>query len=198
MEAPNAFYKALSLIGILFSLYSLFHGFTKTKLTDRHRFILSIGSSCIMIFFAANYTLSMYLHGMINEFQTNWDFIYNMAQWFLLGISMIYMIHNLTMITQFFSKDKSTSWKQYYRNVRNLSQKHKDRYSMHQVKIQYALVFTLLSGLLFYANHSLQIVSSQTVIWIVFASLPFFAFEHEPKKSNRNKHSQQSTNRRRR
>lgn len=173
-SGQNIFLQSVAVFGILFSAFSFFHAFSYTKLTSRHRLILSVGSSIIMIFFASDYTYNIYMTGEMEDSLNFGQGLYNVVQYFLLGVSTVYIVHNLFMITDFIPSKASIS--NYSKELTEIKEKHVNRYSKKQVKIPVSLLFLGLSALVFFLNNYFQLVPSHTAIWILFVSFPAIAF----------------------
>lgn len=101
----------VSVIVIVFTIFSLYKAVSYSPITPRTRLILSIWSSIIMIAFAIGYIYRVY---NFNYFPGNYliNNMINILQYFLLGVSLIYMIQNGRMLAvyipsqnSFFDKD---------------------------------------------------------------------------------------------
>lgn len=169
----NIISQTLITIGILFSLFSFFHAFTKTYLSDRNKFILSIWSSIIMIFFAIDNLNA--ICGNQNTTNSNdiMEGIYIAFQYFLLGVSSIYMIQNFMMLIGFLPRWKRFFNSKYFQKMHELKDEHIDRYSEEQVNYIDSIFCVIFSGSIFFLNYYYEFVSRQFIIWITFITFPF-------------------------
>jgi hypothetical protein len=101
------FIKTLMGIGLLFSLYSAFHAFTYTQLTKSGRLTLSIWSSLIMLLFAIDNIYRVYQNEQIENAVDISQGAYIALQFFLLGVSAIYIVENFLMLMRFMPGDGS-------------------------------------------------------------------------------------------
>lgn len=167
----NIISQTIMVIGILFSLFSFFHAFTRTYLSDRNKLILSIWSSIIMMFFAVDNLNSIYNQNIINS-NDILQGIYIAIQYFLLGISSIYMIQNFMMLIGFLPRWKRFFNSRYFKELRELKDEHIDRYSEEQVNYLDSIFCIVLIGSVFYLNYYYEFVSRQFIIWISFVIFP--------------------------
>lgn len=168
----NIISQTLMGIGILFSLFSFFHAFTKTYLSDRNKLILSIWSSIIMMFFAIDNLNGLYQNEQFISSDDIQQSVYVAAQYFLLGISSIYMIQNFMMLIGFLPRWKRFFNSRYFEEVRELKSEHIDRYSEEQVNYLDSVFCIVLIGSVFYLNYYYEFVSRQFIIWISFVIFP--------------------------
>lgn len=160
-----------SIIG-MFTLFSLFHAFTKTELNKNSRLILSIWSSIIFLLFAIDNVYRVYRNEYIEDSDfTNGCFI--ALQYFLLGISSIYMIQNFLMIVGFLPSKNRFFNKQYREEIQELKADHIERYSESQIKHLYSASCIIFSTTIFYLNYKFQFVPRHIAIWLVFLIFPF-------------------------
>jgi hypothetical protein len=176
LTSSNLFLKILAFLGIGFSIFSFFHAFTYTKLSNRHRLLLSLGSSTIMILFAIDYTYRIYQNGAIEDSALISDMLYATFQYVLLGVSSIYMVHNLFMILEFLPDKRNFFNANHFQKVKELKKKHIDRYSASQLKVGTSALFLVLASGVFLLNNYFDLVPNHTAIWILFVSFPALSF----------------------
>lgn len=180
----NIILRIFLIIVISLSLFSLFNAFTKIYLSDTIKLILSIWSSIIMMFFAIDN-----LHGIFynrNFVSTN-ELVqgtYIAIQYFLLGVSSIYMIQNFMMLIGFLPSWKMFFFVKYSNKVSELKNEHIDRYSDTQVSKSDSKFCILFVGTIFFFNYYFEIVPRQFIIWLTFITFPFFlmTYNHFVKK----------------
>lgn len=181
-----------SIIG-LFSLFSLFHAFTKTELTKNNRMILSIWSSIIFLLFAIDNIYRVYRNDYIEE--SNFvNGCYIALQYFLLGVSSIYMAQNFLMIVSFSPSKNRFFNKQYMEEIEELKTDHIERYSESQIRHLYSASCIMFAATIFYLNYKFQFVPRHMAIWLVFLIFPFLInfYEYMSTKTSTN-NSPQST-----
>jgi hypothetical protein len=186
ITTDNVFMQIFLIIGLLFSLYSIFHAFTNTYLSDTHKLILSIWSSIIMLLFALD-NLHLIDHPEpVENVENLSQILYLGLQYFLLGISSIYMIQNFIMLFRFLPRPGKFFNSKYFSKVRDLKDDHIYRYSDQQVSPLHSLICILFTGTIFFLNYYYQIVPKQFLIWMAFVTFPFIAtiYDHLIGKKN--------------
>lgn len=169
LNTSNNFLIIAILIGFGFALYSIFHAFSKTALSRSNRFILSIWSSVIMILFAADNIFSLYQSQQVFSSSNIMDKLLVAFQYFLLGVSSIYMIHNFFMLIGYFPGNEGAFDAKYFEHKRN----HIKRFSYKQLNIVNSFFVLLASISIFGLNHYFKIFPRQSAIWLTFAFYPF-------------------------
>ncbi len=159
-----------SIISILI-LFSSFHAFTKNELTRNNRFALSLWSSIIFLFFAIDNIYRVYQNNSIE----NSNFIdgSNIAiQYFLLGISSIYMVQNLNMLVGFLPEKKKFFNEEYYKQIQELKDDHVERFSKTQIRRLYSIFCLLFLSVIFFLNYKFKFFPRHVIIWLVFLIFP--------------------------
>ncbi|MBE8724101.1 hypothetical protein C4F50_04000 [Flavobacterium sp. KB82] len=173
ISTDNIFIQILLVIGLLFSLYSIFHAFTKTHLSDTHKLTLSIWSSIIMFLFALDNLHFIDQAEPVESIENLLQILYLGLQYFLLGISSIYIIQNFIMLFRFLPRPGKFFNSKYFKKVRELKDDHIYRYSDQQVSPLHSLFCIIFIGTIFFLNYYYQIVPKQFLIWMAFVSFPF-------------------------
>jgi hypothetical protein len=159
-----------SIVG-LFTAFSIFNAFTKTELTRNNRFALSLWSSIVVSLFAIDNIYRVYQ----NNYIENSDLVhgcYIALQFFLLGVSSIYMTQNFLMLIGFLPEKHKFFNEQYFKDIKALKNDHIDRYSQTQIRSLYSSFCVIFASLVFYFNYAFQLLPRQTIIWIVFITFP--------------------------
>ncbi len=112
------------------------------------------------------------------------DGIYIFLQFFLLGVSSIYIVQNITMLIGFLPVKTNFLNDQYFTDVDRLVEKHIDRYSDKQVSILHSLFCVLYTWSFFTLNYCFQFLPRNLAIWIVLASFPFILWCYESITNN--------------
>lgn len=169
--------KIIILLFIITTIFPLYHAFSYQTLSRRNRLLLSIYSSVIMLIFAID-NCSKVLSGNIldNTLNLN-EQIINALNYFLLGISSIYLLQNFLMIINYFGAfnlifPDSPSKKKYKEEFLQLNEEHISRYSDEQVNILHSIYCLLFTVMIFATNYFFELVAPVTAIWIVFFTFP--------------------------
>jgi hypothetical protein len=172
IETNNLLLKSLMVMGLIFSLYSVFHAFTHASLSRMSRLTLSVWSSIIMMLFSVDNIYRMYQHEQIENYADITSGFYIGLQFFLLGVSCIYIIQNFLMVAGFLPGKGTFFNAQYFRDLGELKNEHIKRYSDRQVSISHAFFCVLFVGTLLGLNYQYQLLPRHIAIWIVFVAFP--------------------------
>ena len=155
-------------------VHSLLHAFLPLSLSRRNRLLLSLWSSCIMLFLAVDNIINVYGLGYI-ETSDSWTSItLIIVNYFLLGISSIYMAQNAAMLFGFLPGKGEGLGKDYHKRIGELKDDHVRRYSDEQAPLGIALLCMGFAGAVFGLNMHWQWVRSNFAIWVVFLTFPWF------------------------
>lgn len=179
--------KVFMIIGIGFSIYSFIHALSYIRLSPNSRFILSLWSSVIMLLFGIDNLYGIYQSDSIEHLTDTWEKIYEWFSYFFLGISSVYMIKNLLLLSGFLPEKGKFFNRAYFRSIRKLKIQHISRYSENQVKLRHSIICIVLSASFFSVNYYYQFLPSHTAIWILFFLVPFvieLSEKMEPKENN--------------
>lgn len=172
LNFKNVFAYILMGIGLVFSAISFIHAFSYIKLTRNARLFLSIWSSVIMIIFAVDHIYRVFTfdyfvdNKMLNEGL-------NVLQYFLLGVSLIYIFQNVNMLLVYLPERSSWYGKEQMQDIRRMNKVHIGRYSSNQIKIIDAFMALLFASGIYYWNFRYQIMPRHTLIWLLFWIFPF-------------------------
>jgi hypothetical protein len=172
IDTKSVFLKILMVIGLVFSIYSVFHAFTHAILSRTSRLTLSIWSSIIMMLFASDNIYRVYQNEQIENTSDITNGLYIGLQFFLLGVSCIYIIQNFIMLMGFLPGKRTFFNAEYFRDLKELKSDHVKRYSDKQVSILHSFFCVLITGTIFAFNYHYQLLPSNVVIWIVFVTFP--------------------------
>jgi hypothetical protein len=168
----NAFLRGLMLIGLLFSIFSIFHVFSNTVLSKSVRLTLSIWSSIIMIVFAVDNTYQVFQNEQIENITNTSDALYVALQYFLLGVSSIYMVQNILLIGAYFPGRDEFFNEAHFKTVSETNKKHIERYSKEQVSALHSFYCILFAAAIFGLNYYFELFSRNVTIWLVFVLVP--------------------------
>lgn len=173
IDTKSILLKSIMIIGLLFSLYSLFHAFTHAILSRTSRLTLSVWSSLIMMLFAADNIYRVFQNEQIENTADITHGLYIGLQFFLLGVSSIYIIQNFILVIGFLPGKGTFFNRQYYLDLKELKSDHIKRYSDRQVSILHSFFCVLFTGMIFFLNYKYQIVPKHLAIWAVFVVFPY-------------------------
>lgn len=179
IDTDSFLLKSVMFIGLLFSLYSLFHAFTHSTLTRTSRLTLSIWSSIIMLIFALDNIFRVYQNEDLEYTTEITDGLYIGLKYFLLGISSLYIVQNFFMLIGFLPGKGTFFNSKYFRELKELKNDHIKRYSDQQISIIYSFVCVLFTGTIFCLNYHFHIVPSNIAIWSMFVIFPIIIFLYE-------------------
>lgn len=178
LNFKNVFAYILITIGLIFCVVSFIHAFSYIKLTRNSRLFLSIWSSIIMIIFAIDHIYRVYNFDYFVDYKMLNDAL-NILQYFLLGVSLIYIFQNAFMLLTYFPDKHSFYGKSQMKDIREMNETHIKRYSQNQIKIiDSFLALTFTSGI-YYWNYKYQIMPRHTLIWLIFWIFPFVIWMKE-------------------
>jgi len=175
-EISSMFVKIFMGIGLLFSAFTLFNAFTPFILSRTKRLILSIWSCIIMVLFAADNIYRTYQNNQIEATSNLPDALFIGLQFFLLGISSIYITQNLFMLFGFLPARDTFFNAKYFKEIRELKNEHIKRYSVEQVSVIHSILCIAITGTIFYANYYFQILPRNLAILSVFVVFPYVLY----------------------
>jgi hypothetical protein len=172
LSTDSLWLKMLMIVGLLFSLYSLFHALTHSELSQAGRLTLSIWSSAIMLLFAVDNIHAVHQNREVEQV-ADLRLASNIGlEFFLLGVSAIYMVQNAMMLFRFLPGDGTFFNKAYFRDLQELKEEHIKRYSDQQVHVLHSLVCVLVSASAFALNYYYRLLPRNVAIWTVFVAFP--------------------------
>ena len=175
-ETKNIFIIILLVFGVLYSLYALVHAFSDISLNRGNRFKLSLWSSFVMLFLAVDNIIKVYNNGDIESYSDGMQAIYIGLQYFLLGVSGIYIVENILMLIRFLPDKHNFLNKVYFKDLRILQKEYVERFSEEQVLIKDSIYATLFTIFCFGLNFYFQWLPRNMMIWLVFVTIPYLFF----------------------
>jgi hypothetical protein len=161
---------AITILSIVFvlSAFSLLNAFTHIQLTRTNRLTLSIWSTIIMFAFAVDNIFRVFSNEDIETSEYLSEGLYIGLQYFLLGVSAVYIMQNYLLLAAFLPSRNGD----YKRDLQENKKDHIERYSDKQVYIGHSLFCVLYSGIIYGLNYEFQILPRHTTIWLVFLTFP--------------------------
>lgn len=163
----NWFSIFLLSIAFVFTAFSILNALTNLQLSKGVRLTLSIWSAIILFAFAIDNIIRVFSNPDIESSYLT-DGLHIGLQYFLLGVSAVYIMQNYILLSGFLPSKNGN-----YRNdLRETKKDHIDRYSDYQVSIGHSLFCLLFAGTIFWLNYSYQILPRHTMIWLVIVTFP--------------------------
>lgn len=163
----NWFSISFITIGLLLSIFSIINALTHLHLSRASRLILSIWSTIIMFAFAIDNIIRVFRNQEIENLYLS-EGLYISLQYFLLGVSAVYVMQNYMLLIAFFPSKNSN----YRKDLKENTKEHIERFSDEQVNILQSLFCIVFTGVLYWINHKFQILPRHTMIWLTFLSFP--------------------------
>ncbi|WP_124019302.1 hypothetical protein [Flavobacterium sp. A45] len=179
IKTHNLFLIILMGVGLFFSIFSIFHAFTHTELTPTSRLTLSVWSTIIFVLLATENIIRTFQNEQIENTEDISSGFYIGLQYFLLGVSSVYIVQNYFMILGFLPSKERFFNKQYYKELKELKNDHIKRYSMQQIDILHSLYCIVFTGGIFSLNFYYKVVPKHIAIWIVFVTFPFIVYVYQ-------------------
>lgn len=167
----NLFFDGLILISILISLYSVVHAFSYIPLKRNTRLFLSIWSSIIMIIFAIEHIFRVFNSPEIEE-TTTLNGLLITIQYFILGVSSMYILQNFFMLAEYLPSKNKFYGKEHMKDIRTMNKTHIERYSEKQVMIFDSIFCFIFCLTIYIINFKFQFIPRHTAIWLVFLIFP--------------------------
>ncbi|MFN2424317.1 MAG: hypothetical protein ABR572_11160 [Cryomorphaceae bacterium] len=156
----------LVVVGI-FTAFTLYRAFSKRKLADQQRLALSLWSSLIMLIFSADLIYRVLISTPSEPFLST-NGLLAALQFFLLGVSSIYILRNLQMLAIYLPHDGHFYGGTHRAIIKKLNKLHIARYSKSLLPTVDAVILLLLALLLYSLNYIYAFLPDYTLIWTVF------------------------------
>ena len=162
----------LKLLGLAFAIYSIYFAFNSTKISRTNRLYLSVWSSLIMLVFSIDNIYQLYHNPPIENIDNPAKAVFIASQFFLLGVSSIYIVQNYFLLDEFIPMKRKFFNKEYFLELKKLKKQHIDRYSTeHMNKVQWFFCL-LITGAVYGFNYHFNFLPRNFVIWSVFVLFP--------------------------
>lgn len=169
-DTGNLFVKILIALNLVFTAFSLYHSISYKPLGKGTRLALSIWSSIITLILSFDNFLKLYQVRDIEQLSTFSESAFVFVQYFLLGVSSIYIAQNFIMIVSYFPGN------QYMDTIRETNDVHLKRYSEKQVYIVDSIIVLIISLTVFTLNYFFQFLPTNFTIWATITLTPFFLY----------------------
>lgn len=165
----NWFAYTLLTISFLLTVFSIVNALTNLHLTRTTRLTLSIWSTVIMFAFAVDNIFRVFDNPDIESTYLS-DGFYIGLQFFLLGVSAVYVMQNYMLLAAFLPSKNGN----YRRDLKENKKDHIDRFSDEQVLTIHSLLCILYAVIFYGLNYKYQVLPRHTMIWLVFLTFPLF------------------------
>lgn len=161
---------SLLFILLLFTLASFIHAFAKIQLSKGARLFLSIWSTVILFTIACDNIIHIFSNEAIAKTSNLINGISIGIQYFLLGISSVYIMQNFILLYGFLP-EKHTKYKDVLqKNVK----RHIERFSDKQVLIKDSGICLIYTAFFYTLNYYMNLLPRNTLIWLVVFTFPIF------------------------
>ena len=186
IDIDNWFVKCLIILALIFSAFSIFNALTTFVLSRTTRLVLSLWSSIIMLLFGIDNVYRVYQNDNIETTEHLTQGLYIGLQFFLLGVSSMYIVQNAVMLMGFLPGKGSFFNSRYFRELRELKNEHIERYSDQQVYIGHSIFCIIITGTLYWFNYKFEYLPRHTIIWIGFMFFPLILrlTTYRPRRKN--------------
>lgn len=182
----NWFSITILTIVFIFSAFSILNALTYIRLTKTIRLTLSIWSSIIMFAFAIDNIIRVFSNQDIERSKYLSQGLYIGLQYFLLGVSAVYILQNFILLLNFLPSRNGNYMKDLHEN----KIAHINRFSDKQVLIIYSIICIVFATTFYYLNYHFQILPRHTMIWLVFSTFPIIVnLTNRIKVQNKHKYS---------
>jgi hypothetical protein len=171
LNIDHWFAKTCIILALCFSIFSLVHALSYITLTRSVRLTLSIWSTVITGIFALENIIKVYSNGDITSTQYLPHGLFISLQYFLLGVSAIYITQNFYLLLSFLPSRNGN----YRKELRETINQHVDRFSPNQVDIFLSVLCILYTVALYATNYKYQILPTNMAIWLVFVTFPLIS-----------------------
>jgi hypothetical protein len=165
----NWFAFTLLTIALILTLFTIVNALTSLQLSRTTRLTLSIWSTVIMFAFAIDNIFRVF-----NKPDTESTYLpdrfYIGLQFFLLGVSAVYIMQNYMLLAAFLPSRNGN----YRSDLKENKKDHIERFSDEQALTVHSLLCILYAVTFYGLNYKYQILPRHTMIWLVFLTLPLF------------------------
>ncbi len=165
----NWFAYTLLTISFFMTVFSIINALTNLHLSRTTRLTLSVWSTVIMFAFAVDNVFRVFDNPDIESTYLSYG-LYIGLQFFLLGVSAVYIMQNYMLLAAFLPSKNGN----YRRDLKENKKDHIDRFSDEQVLTGHSILCILYTLTFYGINYKYQILPRHTMIWLVFLTFPLF------------------------
>jgi hypothetical protein len=166
LEDANWFIYTVLAIWFVFTLFSLICALTNLHLSETVRLWLSIWSTIVISCISIYSVFYVYSNGDIESSKYLSDNLLIGLQYFLLGVSAVYIVQNFMLLLNFLPSRSGN----YRRQLNTVISDHINRYSDKQLKFNQSIVGVVYSCVCYYANYRYNIIpGSMMILFVLFS-----------------------------
>ena len=165
----NWFAYTLLTISFSMTVFSIINALTNLHLSRTTRLTLSVWSTVIMFAFAVDNIFRVFDNPDIESTYLSYG-LYIGLQFFLLGVSAVYIMQNYMLLAAFLPSKNGN----YRRDLKENKKDHIDRFSDEQVLTRHSLLCILYTVTFYGLNYKYQVLPRHTMIWLVFLTFALF------------------------
>lgn len=162
--------KCMIAANVIISVFSLFNAFSYRRLSKASRLLFSIWCSIISLVLSIDNFLVLYRHRDIEHINSLAEQSLFFGSFFLLGVSSIYIAHNLTMIIGYLLSGG------FFLSVKNMNDAHLKRFSDEHVYITDSIIVSIISLTGFTLNYFFDFVPVNFMIWSMVSVTPILLY----------------------
>jgi hypothetical protein len=156
-------------IALALTIFSIINALTDLHLSRTTRLTLSIWSTVILFAFAIDNIIMVFNNPDI-ESTYLYDGLYIGLQFFLLGVSAVYIMQNYMLLAAFIPSKNGN----YLSDLKENNEVHIDRFSDEQVFTGHSILCILYTVAFYGLNYKYEILPRHTMIWLVLFTFPMF------------------------
>ncbi|MDP4202816.1 MAG: hypothetical protein Q8861_08985 [Bacteroidota bacterium] len=172
MNYHNWFSISLMTLGFLLATFSIINALTHIRLSRTNRLVLSVWSTVIMFAFAIDNIIRVFCNPSIESSPYLSESLYIGTQYFLLGVSAVYIMQNYMLLVAFLPSRNSN----YKDDLRENKEDHINRYSDKQINIGQSIFCIIFTVTVYWLNYKFQFLPRHTMIWLVFLTFPMILY----------------------
>lgn len=157
----------LCVIGIC-TFVSFLHAFTKIDLSKGSRLFLSVWSTLILFSIACENIVNVFSNRSITASTNFLEGFSIEIQYFLLGMSSIYIMQNFLLLSQFLPSKGG----RYKETLRESVKSHVERFSKQQVLIKDSFFCVIYASFFYTLNFYTKLLPRNTMIWLMLFTFP--------------------------
>ncbi len=167
-DFSNWFETTIVIISLAFVSFSVIHALTNIRLTRANRLWLSIWSTIVVFAISVDNVIDIFRHGDAAAAEYFWDKVEVGLQYFFLGLSAVYVVQNLYLLSRFIPNRNGNYRTELKENIAD----HINRYDEQQVKGVYSLLCIVYALTAFCLNNHYLGLPCNTMIWVVIFTFP--------------------------
>ena len=161
--------QVLSMAVLLITAFSVIHALFKIKHNAFSRFILSISTCIAVVVLSLDNLFQLMDQGEPSFTKTIAENIILLIQYFLLGISALFLFQNIMLLLQYLPSKYTRS---YFSDIKENTQAHIERFSKDQISWIEASLCLFISTFAYTLNYYFQIIPPNMCIWLVIFLCP--------------------------